>query len=121
MNLVETHEHNPADIVVGDLKVFAEPETIAKGKVYAKWTVLGRVTASGELIACVKTATDGSERPVGVLVADVDTKAAALRAPVYKSGMLDPRLLVMDNSWTAEALRVAFEGSGIMLRAPLAL
>ena len=122
MDLMQTHTYTPEDIISGDLKIVTEPETIKKNsKVIPKWTLMGRISATGALIASVKTATDGSETPIGILVGDVDATAADTRAPVYKAGMFDPSHVVLDASWTVEDMRLSFEGSGIFFREPIAL
>ncbi|MDQ0472810.1 head decoration protein [Labrys wisconsinensis] len=120
-NLVETASFSPTHVVVGDLKVFAEPETILSGQTLLQWTVVGRVTASGKWIKCVASANDGSQVPRGITVDAVDASAGDLVGPVYKLGQFNPDLLAMDASWTAAALKAAFAGSGIFLRSPLTL
>jgi len=68
----------------GDLLKYEAPNlysrervTVTAGQVLALGTVLGEVTASGELTALDPAATDGSEVPVGVLLQAIDATAGA--------------------------------------------
>ncbi len=51
--------------------------TVASGQSLAAGTVVGRITASGEIAAWDPAATDGSQTAVGILLADVDAASAA--------------------------------------------
>jgi len=61
-------------------------ETVATGNVLPKGQIVGRVTASGEIVALNTAATDGSQTPYAILAEAVDATAGALIAPVYLSG-----------------------------------
>jgi hypothetical protein len=69
---------------LGDLLKYEAPNlysrervTVAEGQVLALGTVLGQVTASGELSALDPAAVDGSAVAVGVLLQAIDATAAA--------------------------------------------
>ena len=69
---------------LGDLLKYEAPNlysrervTVAAGQVLALGTVLGEVTASGELTALDPAAVDGSEVAVGVLLQAIDASAGA--------------------------------------------
>lgn len=53
---------------------------VAAGQRLAIGTVLGRVTATGRAVPVATGATDGSERPIGVLAVNVDTTDGEERA-----------------------------------------
>lgn len=121
MALNETNSWAPRHLLSGDIPVFSEPETYVAGAAVVALTVVGRVTASGKLKKAVKTANDGSQKPVGIAVADVDASAADAVGPTYKMGCFNPNALVIDPSFTVEDVRIAFDGTPLRIRAPLAL
>ena len=121
MALNETNTYVPESAFVGTMPVYSEPDTFASGAVVAARTVVGRITASKKLVKAVKTATDGSQKPVGIAVRDVDASAADAVGPVYKAGAFDPTKLVIDPSFTADDVRLAFEGTPLFIRTPLSL
>lgn len=41
--------------------------------------------------------------------------------PTYKAGVFNPDMLVIDPSFSAEDVRIAFEGTPLFLRKPLGL
>lgn len=116
-----THTYRPEHLITGTSPIVSEPETYAAGAAVPALTVVGRVTATGKLKKAVKTANDGSQKPVGIAVADVDAAAADAVGPTYKAGTFDPGSLLIDPSLTPEEVRLAFEGTGLFLRAPLPL
>ena len=121
MALNETNLYVPENAIVGTMPVYSEPETFASGALVAARTVVGRVTATKKLVKAVKTATDGSQNPIGIAVQAVDASTADAVGPVYKAGVFDPTKLVIDPSFTAEDVRLAFEGRPLFIRTPLSL
>ncbi|MCJ2108035.1 head decoration protein [Methylobacterium sp. E-041] len=121
MALNETNTYVPEHDIVGTMPVYSEPETYLTGALVAKRSVVGRVTASGKLKLAVKTATDGSQKPIGIAVRDVDASAADAVGPTYKAGVFDPTTLTIDPSFSVEDVRLAFEGSPLFIRTPLSL
>ena len=121
MALNETNTYTPDQLITGTIPVYSEPETYASGAAVAALTVVGRITASKKLVKAVKTANDGSQKPVGIAVGDVDASAADAVGPTYKMGCFNPAALVIDPSFTVEDVRVAFDGTPLRLRAPLSL
>jgi hypothetical protein len=119
--MAETYTNTVDDVVVGDVDVFSEPETILSGENLAKWTVVGRVTASGKWVKSLSASSDGSQTPRGILVEAVDASAGDVVGPVYKKGHFDPTKLVYGASHTATTVKAALEGTGIFLREPLAI
>jgi len=57
-------------------------ETIAEGQTLNAGCILGKVTATGELMAWAPYAEDGSETIYGVLIEDIDTTAGSAIASV---------------------------------------
>ena len=77
-------------------------------------TVVGR---GGQYIACVKTASDGSQTPLAILVDDADASAGPVRCGVYVAGEFNVRAIIADSSWNATTLTLALRPVGIFLKA----
>jgi hypothetical protein len=73
--------------------------------------------ATGQYIACVKTASDGSQTPVAILVDDVDASVAPAAGGAYLTGEFNDRAIIYDASWTLAQLRDAFRPYSIFLKA----
>lgn len=91
----------------------------------AAYSLVGRVTITGELVLSDPTANDGSQVPVGVTtsavtvngsnsLADSNSAVDADREDVgyYTDGVFNFDRLVKSGNWTLEALRVALDASG---------
>lgn len=104
-------------LVLGGLIDF-DNGTLESGQNLTRGTVIGRVTATGELKLSVQTASDGSEKPVGALAHDVDASAAASGCQFVRGGWLNKTLLTWDASWTAALQKSAFDGTPIRLVTP---
>ncbi|MFZ1871721.1 MAG: head decoration protein, partial [Chania sp.] len=80
-------------------------------------TILGKITASKAYVKCVKTASDGSQVPVAILVDDIDTTAGAKNGGVYLMGEFNAARITYDPSWASvDDLRVAMRPLAIFLR-----
>ncbi len=104
-------------LVLGGLIDFGSG-TLESGQNLTRGTVIGRVTATGELKASVQTANDGSQIPVGAMVHDVDASAAATGCQFVRGGWLNKQLLTWDATWTAALQPSAFDGTPIRLVTP---
>jgi len=100
-----------------DIVTLADPvptETLAVG------TVLGQVTATGEWVVSVQTASDGSEVPAGIVVEQYDLSdhpdgqcVALVRGPA----IVADDALILDASWDGleEDAFAAFKAIGILV------
>ena len=71
--------------------------TVSAGQVLAAGAVLGRVTASGEVVAWDPAGADGSETPAGVLLGAVDATDGAVPATIVsRLAEVKGALLVFD-------------------------
>lgn len=104
--------YTPEQVVVGGSDVITKPDTIAMAGVIPALSVMGRVTASGELVVCNSGAVDGSEVPVAILVSEVDTTSAAQTAPVYVAGEFNVDALSWHASFSTDAAKLAAFGDG---------
>lgn len=110
----------PDDLLAGSADIVTNGnETLLTGQNLAARTVVGRVTASGKLIKSVQTATDGSEKPVGILVYAVDATSADKKCSIYTGGAFNPDALVWDATYNTDAKKwAAFDRTNITLRRP---
>lgn len=106
----------PDQLVSGTLQLVTDTGVIAQATaIHLRGTVLGKIKASGQYIKSVKTATDGSEVPVAILVDNVDSTAATQRGGVYLMGQFNQNSIIYDNSWTLAELKTALRPYSIFL------
>lgn len=108
----------PAMLVTGDYPPLrAESETFGQSLTYAAYTVVGKVTAGGAIIKSVQSAVDGSQNPIGFLAVAVATGVGeSAKGAVYKSGVVNPDVLVWDATWNTDELkRNAFKAAAPLL------
>ena len=78
---------------------------------------LNSMDATGQYIACVKTATDGSQTPKAILVDYTDATGGPVAGGAYLTGDFNERRVLYDNSWTLAVLRDALRDRSIFLKA----
>ncbi|WP_227720548.1 head decoration protein [Yersinia proxima] len=106
----------PDQLVAGPLQLVTDTGVIAQVDfIHMRGTVMGKITASSEYVKSVKTATDGSETPVAILVDNVDTTTAAQRGGVYLMGQFNQNSVIHDDSWTLAELKTALRSYSIFL------
>lgn len=105
----------PDQLIAGTLQLVTDSVTITGGP-YKRGTILGAITASGKYTHCVKTATDGSETPLAILVDDVDASTSDQTGGVYLMGEFNQNYITVDNSWTIAEMKVALRPLAIFLR-----
>ena len=87
-------------------ETFSGPVAVAVGP----YAVVGRVTASGKVVLSVKSATDGSQNPIGVTVHALPVSAGDVPVNIFYNGTFNPDALVWDASWATDAdKKLAFE------------
>lgn len=74
------------------------------------------VDSIGNFIACVKTASDGSQTPVAILADYADASSAPVRTGAYVLGEFNINALTYDASWTPELLTTAMRPYGLYLK-----
>jgi len=117
--MLHTETYTPQELFTGSFPRHTEPQIIAAGQTLAALSVLGRITATGELTLSDAGAADGSEIPVAILLAAIDTTEGAAPAPVYVAGCLNSEMLVYGDGHDAASVKAAFLGTPLFLRAPL--
>lgn len=114
----ETQSYAPTQFIAGDTPAIAtENGTLALGQNLPVRTVIGRVTASGQLVQCDPAATDGSESAVGILVHATDATAAAAPIQFYKAGNFFADALGWHVGFaSADAKKAAFDGTAVVIK-----
>ncbi|HEC2616928.1 TPA: head decoration protein [Raoultella ornithinolytica] len=105
----------PDQLVAGTLQLVTDSGTITGGT-FQRGTVLGMITASGKYTQSVKTATDGSETPVAILVDNVDASTSDQNGGLYLMGEFNQNRIIFDNSWTVPTLKAALRPLAIFLK-----
>lgn len=84
---------NITPLFAGQAPVVTE-EAIVDTGVLAKYTVVGKITTTGKVVALNPAGADGSQVPYGILTQAVDATAADVRAAVYTGGFFNDAALV---------------------------
>ncbi|QZN97350.1 head decoration protein [Symbiopectobacterium purcellii] len=105
----------PDQLIAGPLQLITDTVTVTGGA-FKRGTVLGMVTESGKYTACVKTATDGSETPVAILVDNVDASTTDQAGGVYLMGEFNQNRIITDDSWTLASMKSALRPLAIFLK-----
>lgn len=98
--------YSPVDLFAGDADVVTEEAILDTGNL-AKYTVVGRITASGKIVAHAPGASDGSQLAIGILTQAANATSADLRVGIYTGGFFNHAALVWDASLTTLAARQA--------------
>tara|TARA_A100000171_G_scaffold6710_2_gene5215 strand:+ start:23134 stop:23475 length:342 start_codon:yes stop_codon:yes gene_type:complete len=106
-----TTEFTPENLIAGDYSLVTEPEIIASGQNLKRGALLGRNTVTGKLHLSASEAEDGTQKPIGVLVAPMDTTGGEAEGPVYKTGIYHYSGLEVGAGWDKSSLRAALDGS----------
>ena len=90
----------PDQLIAGDLKIVSTNGTIAQNSTtLARGTVMGQVTATGKWVPCVKTASDGSQNPTGILADTCNATAGDAQGGVYVQAEINFNSITFDASW----------------------
>ena len=107
--------YSPDNLIAGDFPLRSQGGTLLAGQSYVRGSVLGKVDASKKLTLCDPAADDGSENPVGILIADVDATSADAAGMMYISGDFNENALTIGGSGTADDIRDALRDLNIYL------
>ncbi|AUO63849.1 head decoration protein [Citrobacter freundii complex sp. CFNIH2] len=105
----------PDQLVAGTLQLVTDAGIITGGA-FKRGTVLGLVAASGKYTQCVKTADDGSQVPVAILVDDVDASSADQNGGLYLMGEFNQNRVIIDASWSIADIKSALRPMAIFLK-----
>jgi len=80
MNMTE-FEHVEDKLIAGGFPIASKACIVSAGEgALSRGTVLGKLTATGKLAVCDKSASDGSQTPYGILAEDAESVIAAVSA-----------------------------------------
>jgi hypothetical protein len=105
----------PDQLVAGTLQLVTDSGIITGGA-FKRGTALGLVSASGKYTQCVKTAEDGSQAPVAILVDDVDASSSDQTGGLYLMGEFNQNRVTIDASWTIAEMKAALRLLAIFLK-----
>jgi hypothetical protein len=105
----------PDQLIAGPLQLVTDTGTITGGA-FKRGSVLGLITASGKYTLSLKTAADGSETPVAILVDDVDASSADQSGGLYLMGEFNQNSVIIDASWTIADIKSALRPLAIFLK-----
>ena len=94
--------------------LWTEKGTLTAGQNLKRGALLGKVTAGGKLVQSIATATDGSEKPVGVLMHDMNATADA-EVDMYVRGDFNQDRIGYGAGQTPDSVRAALADAGIFL------
>lgn len=100
-------------LLSGDSWLHTDVVTVADGETLLRGTVVGKVTASGEVVACDHTASDGSEVPYGVMVYPITTSGATAEGLIYDFGCFDGAKLTFGGTSTLADLKDAMRSANL--------
>ncbi|WP_337049762.1 head decoration protein [Serratia fonticola] len=106
----------PDQLIANNLQLVTDTVMVSGTAPLVRGTVLGQVTASGEYVLSLKTASDGSEKPSAILVDYTDPTNGAVSTGIYQMGMFNQNRLTFDSSWTIPELKDALRPLSIFLR-----
>jgi hypothetical protein len=97
---------SPFDLFAGEADVITEEAVLDTGNL-AKYTVVGRLTASGKIVAFDSTADTGAENAIGILTQAADASSGDKNVAIYTGGFFNHSALVWDSPTNTLALRQA--------------
>jgi hypothetical protein len=96
----------PFHLFAGEAPVITEEAILDTGNL-AKYTVVGRLSATGKIVAHAPAASDGSENAIGILTQPADATAGDVRVAIYTGGFFNHTALVWAAATNTLALRQA--------------
>lgn len=109
-SVLNAGSYTPENLLAGESDVITKPDLVGGSASHPALTVLGRIGVSGILIPSVRTANDGSQNPVAILVEAADATLGNVTVPVYVAGEFLIDGLVWDASWATDAQKLAAFG-----------
>ena len=106
----------PDQLIAGDFPQVKESGVIAAGQQLVRGAVLGKVTADGQYKLSESAANDGSEVPVVVLDADIDTTGGAAPAPLMLTGEVFGTELTLGTDHTVASVKAALRPLSLFVR-----
>jgi hypothetical protein len=105
-------------LLVGDFPVHTQAVTVGQSQTLARGCVVGKITATGYIIACAHDAVDGSQTPYGVMVEAVTTTSAELPGLVYDFGLFASDKLTFGGTSDIDDLKDAMKAANLYVNTP---
>lgn len=112
-----TESYEADSLIIGGNPDFGRG-TLASGQNLTQGAALGRVTATDKLVLSVKSASDGSEKPIGFLAHDTDASAGDADIQFARGGWINEHLANFDASWTVATLNAALDATPMAIVKP---
>jgi len=110
----------PDQLIAGNEKLVTDDITIGASQTLVRGSVVGLVTATGQYVLSVASATDGSQIPSAIMVDAVTTAAGATATgPAYLKGEFNSNYMSFDTSWTVATLKAALRPFAIFVKTSL--
>lgn len=106
----------PDRLIAGDFPQVKEAGVIAAGQQLARGAVLGKVTVGGQYKLSLAAADDGSQVPVVVLDADIDTTGGAAPGPLMLTGEVLGSELTLGAGHTVASVKAALRPLSLFVR-----
>lgn len=105
----------PFLLFAGDAPIITEEEILDTGNL-AKYTVVGKIAATGKVVVLNPAANDGSEKAYGITTQAADATAADVKLACYTGGFFNHAALVWPAALNTLALRkAAFQGTPVKI------
>lgn len=107
------------EIVAGHFPQPSEPAVLKKGQKLPEGAVVGVIetgTDKGKIVLSVKAATDGSQKPVGILAFDVDATDEDSDCEYFVGGQYQQDALTYGAGHDVASVKAAFAGTALFLK-----
>ncbi len=108
--------YTPDQLSAGAFPVVLDAVTIAADQVLPRGAVLGQIAIGGEYALSLSAATDGSEDPVVILDAAIDTTGAAAPGIVRLTGQVLGSELTIGTGHTLASVKAALRPLSLFVR-----
>lgn len=105
-------------LFAGDAPIITEEAILDTGNL-AKYTVVGKITATGKVVVLTPGASDGSQNVYGILTQAANATSEDIRVAVYTAGFFNDAALVWPSHASLDTFierRAAMEAAGKGLR-----
>ena len=118
--VVGTDTYSPDELIAGPFPIITQTVTLAQAAgALKRGRVLGVVTASGKYLLSASAASDGSQTPSAILVADSDATAGDIAVPVYFAGDFNFHSLTLGTGHTQASITGSLRDASIFIHTSL--
>ena len=114
--MVSAEAYIPDQLIAGNLKLVTTNITLTGSAALKRGSVLGLITASGKYQLAASAASDGSQTPVAILVADADATGGDVTAAIYQMGEFNGAALTLGTGITLAAATAALAANNIYIK-----